>query len=304
MSANSKYLISIVGPTAVGKTDLAIHFANLYSAEIISADSRQVFKEMRIGTAKPSQSDLSKARHHFIDSHSIKDEFSAGEFEREALSLLDKIFLDNNVAFLVGGSGLYINALLYGLPNMPKILQKDRENVNAELLKYGLEKLIEELKTVDPDYYYDVDLSNPQRVTRAIEIYRGTGKPFSYYRLNKKEKRSFKNIVIGLERNREQLYGRINSRVDQMIDDGLLDEVKSLTDYKSKQALQTVGYKEIISFLEGEISFEESVELVKRNSRRYAKRQMTWFRKNDDIKWFHPDQLSDIDIYIRSKINT
>lgn len=300
--ADTKYLLCIVGPTAVGKTELTIELARFFDSDIISADSRQFFKEMSIGTAKPTPEEQLQAKHHFVDSHNLSEGFSAGRYEKECLTLLQELFKERNLILLTGGSGLYIQAVLEGLPDMPKIPDEIRTNLNDELTEKGLAFLQEELKIVDPIYYKEVDLLNPQRVIRALEIYRATQTPFSQLRKKSAKKRFFKSIIIGLERPREELYQRINSRVDQMLQMGLLEEVKSLEQYKNLPALQTVGYSELFDFLDDKISLDDAINLIKRNTRRYAKRQMTWFRKDQKIKWFHPDDFEVIKEYVSSKM--
>lgn len=295
-------LICVFGPTAVGKTDLTIKLANYFKTEIVSADSRQFYKEMSIGTAKPSVDELSQASHHFIDSHSINEELSAGKYETECLDLLGDLFKKHLVILLTGGSGLYIKAVTDGLPDMPEIPSEIREELNSRLKEEGLESLLSELKTVDPDYYETVDRSNPQRVTRALEMYKATGKPFSSFRVQQSDPRPFDVIKIGLDRPREELYNRINLRVDIMIKEGLIEEVKELIDFREKQALQTVGYKEVFEYFDGNYSEERMIEMIKQNSRRYAKRQLTWFRKETDVRWFHPAQFENIVQYIYQKL--
>ena len=296
-----KYVICVVGPTAVGKTKTTIELARKFQTEIISADSRQFFKEMDIGTAKPTMSELSRVRHYFINSHSILEEVSAGRFEKEALKLLDTLFKLRTVVLVTGGSGLYIKALLEGLPSMPAVDGEVRIELNQKLKREGIEVLKAELLEADPEYYFQVDLSNPQRVIRALEVIKSTGKPFSTFRKGERRPRPFKVVKIGLERPRDQLYDRINQRVDKMIGDGLLDEVKSLTSHEKVTALQTVGYKELFRHINGEITLEEAVELIKLNTRMYAKRQLTWFKKDNELHWFHPDDKKDIVQYIASK---
>ena len=297
-----KSLVVIVGPTAVGKTSLCIDLAEALGTEIISADSRQFFREMNIGTAKPTPGELSRARHHFIDSHSIHKPFNAGDFEREALALLERLFVKYNTLIMTGGSGLYINAVTEGMADIPEIDPSIRARLNQMLAEDGLTVLTEELRQLDPVYYDQVDLNNPQRVTRALEVCLGTGKRYSELRKGEAGKRDFNVIRIGLDRPREELYERINMRMDMMLDEGLLEEARALHEFKDHQALQTVGYKEIFGYLEGEYDMEEAVRLLKRNSRRYAKRQMTWFGKDEKIRWFHPDDYEGILHYIKNQI--
>lgn len=298
-----KFLIVIVGPTAVGKTSLCIDIARELDTEIISADSRQFFREMEIGTAKPSEKELQQVKHHFVNSHSIHDKFTAGDFEREALQRIDELFADKRCLIMTGGSGLYINAVTEGMADIPEVDLAIREDLNDRLEKEGLAVLVEELKRLDPEYYEVVDLKNPQRITRALEVCIGTGEKYSELRKNSKKERDFEVIKIGLNRPREELYARINERMDLMIGQGLFDEARALYPYKDHYALQTVGYKEIFDFFDGAYDREEAVRLLKRNSRRYAKRQMTWFGKDQDISWFHPDDYQSILKHIKGAMH-
>ncbi|MTI38741.1 tRNA (adenosine(37)-N6)-dimethylallyltransferase MiaA [Fulvivirga lutimaris] len=302
MSLKPKYLVSIVGPTAVGKTALCIDLAKALRTEIISADSRQFYKEMSIGTAKPTELELSQVRHHFVDDRSIEVEFSAGKFEKEAMNTISELHKIKETVIMTGGSGLYIDAVLNGFNEMPEIDPEVRQDLNAKFENEGLEALLEELEKVDPKYYETVDKGNPHRVIRGLEVYLSSGEPYSSYRTGRKPNRDFNAIKIGLERPREELYARINQRVDIMMSQGLLDEVTELQDFRDKQALQTVGYKEIFDHLDGVTDLNEAVELIKRNSRRYAKRQMTWFRRDNEIKWFHPDDFQNILEYIKDQM--
>ena len=291
---SGKTLIVIVGPTAIGKTDLAIKVARHYQTEIVSADSRQFYKEMEIGTAKPTVEELSKVKHHFINSHSITEEFSVGDFETSALTTLDEIFKTHDYAVLVGGSGLFIKAVTEGFDDLPKADPSIREELNQLYQKNGLEPLKEKLKLVDPAYHAEVDLSNPQRIIRALEVSISTGKPFSSFRFKQQKKRPFNILKIGLNLNREDLYNRINNRVDTMVEAGLIDEVTTLQPYRHLNALNTVGYSELFDALDGQISFEQAIQNIKQNTRRFAKRQLTWFRKDEEINWFSPDQTDEI----------
>lgn len=287
-------VIVIAGPTAVGKTDLCIRLAKKLDCEIISADSRQFFKELSIGTAKPSVAEMKGVKHHFIDFISIKEEFSAGKFEIATLELLPKVFKKNQRVIITGGSGLYIQAVCQGMNDIPLIDMKFREELYEELAAHGLDPLLEELNIKDPLYYEKVDKNNPQRIIRALEVCRGTGEPYSHFRTDVKMERNFHQIKIGLNREREELFDRINLRVDQMIADGLVDEVKGLLDYRSVNALKTVGYKEIFAYLDGDYDLKEAIRLLKRNTRRYAKRQLTWFKKDEEYAWFHPDEFYEL----------
>lgn len=286
MAYKKPLIICVVGPTAIGKTSMAIKLAQAFCTEIISADSRQFFKEMKIGTAVPSTEELKAVPHHFIQNKSIFDNYSVGDFEREALEFLDHHFSKNNVIIMVGGSGLYVDAVIKGLDNFPEISSEIRTQLNAELDAKGIEFLQNELKKVDPTYFEKVDIQNPHRLVRALEIYRGTGRPYSSF-LNKESiKRNFDTIFIGLTAERETIYERINKRVDIMVDEGLISEAKSLFEYKERNALQTVGYRELFEFFDGKLSQEEAISEIKKNTRRFAKRQNTWFKKNQAIEWF------------------
>ena len=298
-----KTLVVVVGPTAVGKTALAIKLAQYFNTEILSADSRQFYKEMNIGTAKPSAEELAVVKHHFIDSHSIADEYSAGDFERDAIQLLTELFISKDVIVMVGGSGLFVRAVCEGLDDLPKAPEGLRDRLNQEFEAFGLEPLKDRLKQIDPDYFAVADVDNPQRVIRALEVYETSGNTMSFYQKREVDKRPFNIITVGLNTDRELLYVRINQRVDKMIEMGLLDEVKSLTPYRNKPALLTVGYSEIFDYLSGEISLEEAVDKVKQNSRRYAKRQITWFKKYGGTTWFEPNVEEQIISFIKDKLN-
>ena len=297
-----KHLIVVAGPTAVGKTAVGIELAKHFDCEIISADSRQFYKEISIGTAKPNLDKLGAVHHHFINSHSIVEEYNAGRYEKDALSLLEEIHTKKDLAIMVGGSGLFIQAVTSGFDELPEIDPKIREFLNLEVKTNGLECLLGELKDIDPEYFNIVDISNQQRVIRALEVIRATSIPYSQYRKNSPKPRPFSIIKIGLEQDRKELYERIDLRVDQMLNAGLLEEVKSVIAYRDKPALKTVGYSEIFDFLDGKQSLEEAVSLIKRNSRRYAKRQLTWFKKDQAFNWFLPDQIEDIKSFIKKQI--
>jgi tRNA dimethylallyltransferase len=286
MSFKKPLLICVVGPTAIGKTALAIKLAKAFSTEIISADSRQFYKEMSVGTAVPSESELASAKHHFIQNKSIFEDYSVGDFEREALLLLKNIFEKHSVAIMVGGSGLYVNAVVNGLDTFPEVPSEIREQLNDELKEKGIEILQNELKKVDPSYFEKVDIHNPHRLIRALEIYRATGKAYSSFLKKETTNRNFETIFIGLNAERETIYERINLRVDKMIEAGLIDEANSLSLHKEKNALQTVGYRELFEYFDGKFSKEEAISEIKKNTRRFAKRQNTWFKKNEAIHWF------------------
>ena len=279
-------LTIILGPTGVGKTDYAIDLALEYASPVISCDSRQIFKEMKIGTAPPSPEQLERVKHYFIFSHSVTDYYTAGRYEIEALELLGELFKTHNKLVMAGGSGLYIDALCNGLDDFPPADQDLRERLSRQAeTAEGLAELAETLKKIDPQSYENIDLCNRQRVVRAVEVTMQTGRKFSDWRKNQKKERPFSIRKIGIMRDREELYDRINRRVDIMMDNGLLDEVKSLKQFEQMPALRTVGYKEIFDHLNGEISLEKAVELIKRNSRRYAKKQLTYWGRDKDIEW-------------------
>lgn len=280
---------------------MGVALANHYDTEVISADSRQFYREMSIGTAKPDEFELAQARHHFIHSHSITEEYSAGDFERDALALLDNLFRKHDQVIVVGGSGLFVRALCEGLDDLPKAPVEVRDQLNRLFLEQGIEPLQARLKNVDPVYYEQADVQNPQRVIRALEVFEATGKPFSAFRAGKLEERPFDVITIGLNMDRTLLYDRINRRVDRMMETGLLEEVKSLKVYREKPALLTVGYAELFAYLDGQSTLEDAVDRIKQNSRRYAKRQITWFKKYGDTRWFEPTALNDIVAYIDAK---
>lgn len=284
----------IAGPTASGKTSLAIEVANDYHTEIISADSRQLFKEMSIGTAKPTADELAQAKHHFVNHISIHDRYSAGQFEKEVLALLSDLFQENDVVVMVGGSGLYIQAVCEGFDDLPNVSNEIRESLKKRLETDGLGALVEELNRQDPVYADEVDQSNSHRVLRALEVIKQTGQPFSSFRKNQQAKRSFNIRKFAINWEREILYDRINKRVDLMIEQGLEAEAKSLHSLKQLNALQTVGYSEWFDYFDGIIDRAEAIRLIKRNSRRYAKRQMTWLRRDESVKWIKPGETSQI----------
>jgi tRNA dimethylallyltransferase len=298
-----KTLISIVGPTAIGKTALAIQLAQHFNTEIISADSRQFFKEMEIGTAKPNAEELAAAKHHFINSHSVSQLFSTGDFEVEGLKILDEIFQNHDLAIMVGGSGLYINALINGLDEMPDIDLAIREKLNKQFEEEGLTAIQDQLAALDPEYFAKVDQHNPQRMIRGLEVFLSTGQKLSSMLSSTKKERPFNILKIGLNTDRAFLYNRINQRVDKMLADGLLEEVISLTPFKQYNALNTVGYSELFDYLEGKLAFEEAVSAIKQNTRRFAKRQLTWFRRDEEINWFEPQQGAEIMEFVENKIN-
>lgn len=285
----NKILISVVGPTAIGKTKLAILLAQHYKTEIISADSRQFFKEMNIGTAVPSSEELSQANHHFIQHKSITEQYTVGDFEREAIQKLSDLFKVHDVVIMVGGSGLYVNAVTDGLNTFPTVDPSIREKLNSELAENGIEPLQKKLKQLDPLYFEKVDIYNPQRVIRALEVTFGSGTPYSSFLNKPKAEREFKVLSVGLKAERPLIYERINKRVDLMVVAGLLDEAKNLLSYKEYNALQTVGYKELFNYFDGEWTLEFAISEIKKNTRRFAKRQLTWFFRNKDTQWVEYD---------------
>jgi tRNA dimethylallyltransferase len=301
---SSKFLISIVGPTAIGKTAVAIELAHHYKTDIISADSRQFYREMNIGTAKPSTEELAAAPHHFINSHSINDAFNVGDFEKQGLGKLEEIFAKQDIAIMAGGSGLYIKAITEGFDDLPDIDPSIRQSLNKLYTSHGIGLLQDKLRIADPQYYQQVDLNNPQRLIRALEVSEGTGQPYSSYRKGSRQSRPFINIKLGLDMPRKKLYERINQRVDVMILDGLVDEVKQLLPYRHLNALNTVGYSEVFDHIDGKTDLPAAVAIIKQNTRRFAKRQLTWFRKDKDIPWFLPTDVSAMIKYIDEIITT
>ncbi|MDR5589791.1 tRNA (adenosine(37)-N6)-dimethylallyltransferase MiaA [Christiangramia sp. SM2212] len=299
------YLINILGPTAIGKTALSIKIARHFQTEIISADSRQFFKEMRIGTAVPENEELEAAPHHFIQHISIEDTYSVGDFEREALAKLEKLFLQHKAVVMAGGSGLYVKAINEGLNEFPEVDPAIRQNLNEHLEKDGIDWLQKKLFVLDPEYYKTADVQNPHRLIRALEICIETGKPFSTYLNQDKPERNFKSIQVGLTADREIIYDRINRRVDIMIKNGLVEEARKLYSRKDLNALNTVGYKELFQYFEGNTDLEMAISEIKKNTRRFAKRQLTWFRKDENIKWFnYDDPVENMIEYLEKQINT
>lgn len=300
----TNFLINILGPTAIGKTSLSIKIANYYQTEIISADSRQFYKEMKIGTAVPEIEELKAAPHHFIQHISVENDYSVGDFEKEAIQKLEDLFKEKQLVVMVGGSGLYIKAVTEGLDDFPDVDPEIRQNLNSHLEKDGIDWLQKKLFVLDPEYYKNADVQNPHRLIRALEICIATGKPFSSFLNQDKENRNFKTINIGLTANREMIYERINQRVDIMIENGLVEEAKALYPQRNLNALNTVGYKELFKYFDEDWDLETAISEIKKNTRRFAKRQLTWFRKDDTIKWFEYNQNpEDIFDYIDSQIN-
>ena len=300
MSTNQNTLITIVGPTAIGKTALSIQLAKTFSASIISCDSRQFFKEMTIGTAVPEPKELAAAKHYFIQNRSVFDSYNVGEFERDTLEKLEVLFKENPIQIMVGGSGLYVDAVLNGLDYFPEVNPKIREALLFKLEKEGIEVLQKQLKELDLETYKLIAIDNPHRIMRALEVCIGSGIPYSTFKNKPKKQRNFNNIKIGLNADREIIYNRINQRVDAMIDNGLIEEAKTLYAHKELNALQTVGYRELFSFFDGNFTKEFAVSEIKKNSRRFAKRQLTWFKRDKNTLWF--DYLTD-KLIIASKIS-
>jgi tRNA dimethylallyltransferase len=304
-----KYLITIIGPTAIGKTSLSIALAQQFQCEIISCDSRQFFKEMRIGTAVPSNEELAAAPHHFIQNKSIFENYSVGDFEKEAIAKLNELFKTNDFAILVGGSGLYVDAILKGFDSFPDIDTSVREEVNTKYEQHGISYLQDQLALLDSNYFKKISLENPQtlqnpqRLMRFVEVCIGTGKPYSSFLNQAKNNRNFTPIIIGLEAERSVMYDRINQRVDIMINDGLLAEAEQLYPHKELNALQTVGYRELFSHFDGESTLDFAIEEIKKNTRRFSKRQLTWFKRSENAQWFdfEIDRKTIIN-YIQSKI--
>lgn len=283
----NKTLITISGPTAVGKTKFSIDLAKLLNCQIISCDSRQFYKEMSIGTAIPSKKELNAVKHHYIHHKSINDTYTVKDFQKDALNKIKELFNSDEFIILVGGSGLYMDAVKYGLDDFPEIDKKVRENLNLKLNKFGIIYLQKKLQKLDPEYYSKVDLKNPRRLIRALEVCISSNKPFSSYVNKKKTKHPFKLFNIGIVMDRDKLYEKINSRVDHMLSQGLVNEVKGLIDFKNYNALKTVGYKELFQFIENKCTLNESIEEIKKNTRRYAKRQITWLKSKNDITYIN-----------------
>lgn len=303
------YLITIIGPTAIGKTALSITLAQHFGCSILSCDSRQFFKEMKIGTAVPSEEELAAAPHYFIQNKSIFESYSVGDFEQEALTKLDELFLQNNIQIMVGGSGLYVDAVLKGFDEFPAIAASVREEINQKYEDLGIEFLQEKLKELDPAYYQKITienpqtLQNPQRMKRFVEVCIGSDLPYSSFIGKRTNKRNFTPVIIGIEAEREIMYDRINQRVDLMVADGLIEEVKKLLPHQNLNALQTVGYRELFDYFDQKTSLNEAIEQIKMNTRRFAKRQMTWFKRTENTTWFDYlcDRTTIID-YITSKL--
>ena len=294
LTNNKPLLVSVVGPTAVGKTQLAVKIAVEFNTEIISADSRQFYRELTIGTAKPKSEQLTASKHHFIDSHSIRETYSAGQFGRDATALLNSLFKKFSIVVAVGGSGLYLKSLWEGFDEIPQVPFHIRQELARDFKKGGLNKLLQELWLSDREYYEAVDKNNGQRIIRALEVIRGTSRPFSSFRKSISKDKPYRQLTIGISMDRKSLFERIDRRMDTMIDSGLFEEARSLYRYREHNALQTVGYSEIFDHMNGSYDKEETIRLLKRNSRRYARRQITWFRTHKDIHWFEHDQHREV----------
>lgn len=294
-------LIVILGPTGVGKTNIGLRLAEKFACPIVSSDSRQIFQELKIGTAAPSQEEMKRVAHYFVGTHSIFDNYSAGQYEEEAMALLNNLFQKNEVVLLVGGSMMYIDAVCNGMDDIPQVKPEIREFWQKEFAEKGLEFIQNELKRLDEKHYKEVDLQNPKRMLHALEICTQTGRTFSEFRTGEKKQRNFEIIKIGLNRPREELYNRINERVDIMMEQGLLQEAQPFYPHKHLNTLNTVGYKELYRYLDGEWTLEFAINMIKQDSRHYAKRQLTWFNRDKDIHWFHPSQEEEIIQFIDQK---
>ena len=287
-------LIVLIGPTGVGKTELSLSIAEHFGTCIVSSDSRQLYADLKIGTAAPTPEQLARVKHHFVGTLQLTDYYSAAQYEAEVMSKLEELFQKNDVVVLTGGSMMYVDAICKGIDDIPTVDKDTRELMMQKYEMEGLEKLCAELKLLDPEYYQIVDLKNPKRVIHALEICYMTGKTYTSFRTQSTKKRPFRIIKIGLTREREELYDRINRRVDEMMKDGLLEEARSVYAYKHLNSLNTVGYKEIFQYLDGEWTLDFAIEKIKQNSRIYSRKQMTWFKRDKDITWFHPDQQTEI----------
>ncbi len=298
MKRNTKRVIFIIGPTAIGKTQLSIELAKILNTEIISCDSRQFYKELKIGSAPPNDQELSEIKHHFIQNLSVTDNYSAGQFEIDAIKLIKELHKTNNTIIAVGGSGLYIDAICKGFNKIPEVSEKTRVQVISEYKNNGLDWLQEQVRNIEPELYADYDNNNPQRLLRVVEIFKETGNKLSSFKSKEIKQRPFEIIKIGLNTQRNILYEHINKRVDKMMKDGLFKEIKSLVSFQEKNALQTVGYKELFAYLNNECTLDEATKNIKKNTRRFAKRQLTWFKKDKEIRWFEPNQLIEIKKFI------
>ncbi len=296
-------LIVLIGPTGVGKTELSLRLAEQFDTCIVSADSRQLYADLKIGTAAPTPAQLQRVEHHFVGTLKLTDYYSAARYEEEVLQLLGTLFAKRNIVVLTGGSMMYVDAICKGIDDIPTVDADTRRLLLHRYETEGLERLCAELKLLDPEYYKIVDLKNPKRVVHALEICYMTGKTYTSFRTRQLKERPFRIVKIGLTRDREELYDRINRRVDQMIADGLVEEARQLYPHRALNSLNTVGYKEIFKYLDGEWTLPFAIEKIKQNSRIYSRKQMTWFKRDEDIRWFHPEQEAEIEAYLRSFIN-
>lgn len=297
-----KTLVVLLGPTGVGKTELSFALAEQLGSPILSADSRQLYAEIPIGTAAPTQDELARVKHYFIGTHKLTDYYSAAQYEIDVLSLAERLFQTHNELLLTGGSMMYIDAVCKGIDDIPTVDDITRRTLLERYEKEGLEPLVEELRLLDPEYYRIVDLKNPKRVIHALEICYMTGRTYTSFRTRTAKERPFCVVKIGLRREREELYGRINQRVEQMIADGLVEEAMSVYPYRHLNSLNTVGYKELFAHFDGDCTLEFAIEKIKQNSRIYSRKQMTWFRRDENIRWFHPDEKEEILSYLSSCI--
>lgn len=301
---NSKpTLIVLIGPTGIGKTDLSLNIAEHYNTEIISADSRQMYADLKIGTAAPTPEQLARVKHHFVGTLQLTDYYSAAQYEAEVMKKLNELFKRHNVIVLTGGSMMYVDAVCKGIDDIPTVDEETRKTLMQHYENVGLERLCAELKILDPEYYDIVDKKNPKRVIHALEICYMTGQTYTSFRTSQTKERPFNIIKVGLRREREELYARINKRVDIMIEDGLLEEAKSVYQYKNLNSLNTVGYKEMFKYLDGEWELPFAIEKIKQNSRIYSRKQVTWFKRDTDITWFHPDDTDNIMSFIEERLN-
>ena len=300
---NKPSLIILIGPTGVGKTELSLSIAERYKTDIVSADSRQLYADLKIGTAAPTTDQLARVNHHFVGTLKLTDYYSAAQYEAEVIKKLDELFKKHEVVLLTGGSMMYVDAVCKGIDDIPTVDNETRELMMKRYEEEGLERLCAELKLLDPEYYAQVDLKNPKRVIHALEICYMTGKTYTSFRTQTKKERPFNIIKVGLRRDREELYNRINRRVDIMMEDGLLDEARSVYEFKSLNSLNTVGYKEMFNYLDGVWELPFAIEKVKQNSRIYSRKQMTWFKRDEEIAWFHPDQHDEIFAYIDKRLS-
>lgn len=301
---NSKpTLIVLIGPTGIGKTDLSLNIAEHYNTEIISADSRQLYADLKIGTAAPTSEQLARVKHHFVGTLQLTDYYSAAQYEAEVMKKLDELFKRHNVIVLTGGSMMYVDAVCKGIDDIPTVDEETRKTLMQHYENVGLERLCAELKILDPEYYDIVDKKNPKRVIHALEICYMTGQTYTSFRTSQTKERPFNIIKVGLKREREELYARINKRVDIMMEDGLLEEAKSVYQYKNLNSLNTVGYKEMFKYLDGEWELPFAIEKIKQNSRIYSRKQVTWFKRDTDITWFHPDDTDNIMSFIEERLN-